>query len=288
MLSSEEIKRHLDTSWAGCNILYKDVTGSTNTDAAELSKEGAPHGTLVVADKQESGRGSRGRGWETPAGSNIAMSMVLRPKAPLQAIPMITLVAGLSVAEAIDSCLGNGEEITARIKWPNDVVINGRKICGILTETHLKPEGGISDVILGIGINVNMTDFPEEIRDFAGSVLTETGTRLDRNELVAACLKRIEVNFESYEKTFDLSLLTGQYEKRLVNCGEKVLLIETDKPTLLAGKTAIEDSFKQNPHLVGTALGITDKGQLRVLMDGGDTRVINAGEVSVRGIYGYV
>ena len=115
MLSSTHIKGQLNTKWAACNIVYKDVTSSTNDDAKELSQGGALHGTLVVADMQRSGRGSRGRGWETPAGTNIAMSLILRPQAGTQDVSMLTLVMGLSVAEAIDLCLsGNGKRSSAR------------------------------------------------------------------------------------------------------------------------------------------------------------------------------
>jgi BirA family biotin operon repressor/biotin-[acetyl-CoA-carboxylase] ligase len=312
MLSSDKIKAALHTDWAGREVIYKEVTGSTNTDAAALAKENAAHGTLVVADKQESGKGSHGRGWETPAGSNIAMSMVLRPTAPMEAISMITLVAGLSVAEAIDRCLTESREtidrsftdsgeavspdatsddrpgVVSRIKWPNDVVIRGRKICGILTEMHPDPAGGIADVILGIGINVNMVDFPQEIRDFAGSVFTQTGVKLDRNLLVARCLERFEENYDKYDKTHDLSLLKEQYERRLVNMGEKVLLLDSARASVVAGQQAVEQSFKGDDREIGTALGITDRGELIVEMDSGEVREVGAGEVSVRGIYGYV
>ena len=201
MLSGEKIAGQLHSRWAACNIVYKDVTGSTNTDARELALSSAIHGTLVVADKQESGRGSNGRGWETPAGTNIAMSLVVRPRVGVLQIPMLTLVMGLSVAEGIELALaeaGAGSEDGSQsasecgIKWPNDVVLGGRKVCGILTELHLKPEGGIDDAVIGVGINVNMVDFPDEIKGVAGSLLTQTGIRVDRNALVARVMERFE------------------------------------------------------------------------------------------------
>ncbi len=315
MLSKEDIERQLDTKWAACNIVYKDVTDSTNNDARDLAADGAPHGTLVVADKQEAGRGSRGRSWETPAGTNIAMSVVLRPDAPGDRISMLTLIMGLSVAEGIDLALEEsgtantergaaniesgtanteiaqqGKELTAsddadhrcKIKWPNDVVIDKRKICGILTELHMNPDNTIRDVVIGVGINVNMTDFPEDIKDIAGSLLSQTGKAVDRSLVVARVMERFEENYEKFQEGYDLSGLKEQYESRLINKGERVKILDP------------REGFE------GTALGITELGEL--LVDAGDAdsgslpaaggnrdvRKIRAGEVSVRGLYSYV
>ncbi|MCR5404949.1 MAG: biotin--[acetyl-CoA-carboxylase] ligase [Butyrivibrio sp.] len=318
MLSENEIKKYLGTNWAGQKIVYKDVTGSTNTDAALLAKEGALHGTVVIADIQESGRGSRGRSWETPGGENIAMSVVLRPSAPPADISMLTLVMGLSVAEGVDraiseslpevagsdnsngyQALGDGDDHSihsafvpgddnpsfsnkrnssgkgrlksfGRIKWPNDIVIDGKKICGILTELHMKPDNTISDVITGVGINVNMVDFPEEIRNIAGSVLSQTGIRVSRSLVVARCLERFEENYEKYDRTYDLSFLKEQYESRLINLNETVRVLDP------------------GGEFEGRALGITKRGALLVRTLNGEIMEINAGEVSVRGLYGYV
>lgn len=266
------------------------MTGSTNSDAAELAKEGAAHGTVVIADRQEKGRGSRGRSWETPGGENIAMSLVIRPTVSPESISMLTLVMGLSVAEGVDEALfetlkdegensfsgdkgvraGEVPEMFCRIKWPNDIVIDRRKICGILTELHMNPDNTISDVITGVGINVNMVDFPDEIKDMAGSLLTQTGIRTDRSLVVAKCLERFEANFEKFEKTHDLSLLKERYESRLININETVRVLDP------------KGEFE------GRAHGITDRGALLVETSDGIEHVINAGEVSVRGLYGYV
>jgi BirA family biotin operon repressor/biotin-[acetyl-CoA-carboxylase] ligase len=319
MLSSEKIAGQLNTKWAARMIVYKDVTGSTNNDARELSKEGAENGTLVVADKQETGRGSNGRGWETPAGTNIAMSLVLRPGVGIERIPMLTLVMGLSVAEGIELALGESaslnpdrqtknaieksepvaqdtchadgiekDEMSCRIKWPNDVVLGGRKVCGILTELHLKPEGGIDDAIIGVGINVNMVDFPDEIKEVAGSLLTQTGVRVDRNTLVARVMERFEENYEKFESTGDMSLLKDGYEARLVNKGQRVMILDTRKVAVVASREAVDEKFRQTKDVQCQCLGITELGALLVRMDSGELREINSGEVSVRGIYGYV
>jgi BirA family biotin operon repressor/biotin-[acetyl-CoA-carboxylase] ligase len=283
MLGKELIEKYLDTTWAGSEIICKDVTGSTNDDAKDLAAAGADHGTLVVADRQDKGRGSRGRSWETPAGANIAMSLIVRPTAPPDRISMLTLVMGLSVAEGIDIAVkesGGGDSSFAgepsMIKWPNDVVMGKRKVCGILTELHMNPDSTIRDVVIGVGINVSMEAFPEELREIAGSLLTQTGIRVDRNLVVARCMERFEANYQSFQMGYDLSALREKYEERLINRGERVRVLDP------------KDGFE------GVALGITDLGELRVEADAPaengekQIRVIGAGEVSVRGLYSYV
>ena len=177
---------------------------------------------------------------------------------------------------------------TCNIKWPNDVVLKDRKICGILTELHMAPEGGISDVVIGVGINVNMARFPEEIRDVAGSLLTGCGRPIDRSLVVARVMERFEENYEKFEKTHDLSLLKDQYEKRLVNKGQRVMLLDTKKAAAVKGSEEVEEKFEKSLEEQGEALGITDKGELIVRMDDGSVREVGAGDVSVRGLYGYV
>ncbi len=289
MLSKEHISEQLDTQWAARNIIYLEETGSTNDDAKKLGEEDAPHGTLVVSDLQKSGRGSRGRSWETPSGTNIAMSLLIRPIAPPERISMLTLVMGLSVAEGIEDAIIakrdrhiskstlmdfsreilSESKLFPQIKWPNDVVIAGKKICGILTELHMNPDNTINNVVIGVGINVNMTDFPEGIKDIAGSVLSTTGMKLDRSAVVACCMKRFEENYESYNKNFDLSLLKENYESRLINKSKLVKVLDP------------KGEYEAIAH------GITRMGALLVSDEEGDEYEINAGEVSVRGLYSY-
>ncbi|WP_051151022.1 biotin--[acetyl-CoA-carboxylase] ligase [Butyrivibrio sp. VCB2006] len=288
-MNKESISENLHTSWAGQNLIYKEETGSTNDDARELGEQGAPHGTLVVADRQITGRGSRGRSWETPQEDNIAMSLLIRPEAPADRISMLTLIMGMSVAEGIEealiaardnalskSTLVNipGEIIAEyktfpQIKWPNDIVIAGKKICGILTELHMNSDNTIRDVVIGVGINVNMTDFPDEIKDIAGSILGTTGVELTRESVIACCMRRFEENYGKYCKTYDMSLLLDQYETRLINRHKLVKVLDP--------KGAYE----------AIAHGITNVGALLVSNEEGEEFEINAGEVSVRGLYGY-
>ncbi len=289
MLSKEHIQEQLHTSWAASYISYKDVTDSTNNDAKRLAEEGAPHGMLVVADKQEAGRGSRGRYWETPAGTNIAMSLIVRPQIPVERVPQLTLVMGLSVAEGIDLAIhesGADSSFACKIKWPNDVVLEGRKCCGILTELHMSPEGGISDVVIGVGINVNMFKFSPEIEGVAGSLLTQTGVRTDRSLVVARVMERFEENYRRFIERCTMELLRQQYEERLINKGQEVMLLE-GTPSV-RDRDEVEKSFKSKTSQQGVAKGITDMGELVVQMDDGQIKNVAAGDVSVRGIYGYV
>ena len=289
MLSGENITRQLDTKWAARNLIYIEETGSTNDNAKELGEKGAPHGTLVVTDHQTTGRGSRGRTWETPKGTNIAMSLLVRPTAPPDKVSMLTLIMGMSIAEGIEAALviAKDEELSRstlvdiprqllaecknypQIKWPNDVVIAGKKICGILTERHMKPDNTINNVVIGVGINVNMTDFPDDIKDIAGSIYSTTGVKLDRSMVVACCMKRFEENYEKYIETYDLRLLKDDYERRLINRRKIVKVLDP------------KGEYEAIAH------GITNTGALIVSDEEGNEYEINGGEVSVRGLYSY-
>lgn len=253
------------TRWAGQNIAFFRETDSTNLRAKQLGDEGAPHGTLVVAEKQNAGRGRRGRGWESPPGCSIYMSILLRPGvAPVKA-PMLTLVMAYSVAEGIRLCTG----LDVEIKWPNDIVLNGKKLVGILTEMSTEIDF-INHVVIGTGINVNMDSFPEEIAKTATSLCKESGKKIKRSPMIAEIMRQFEYNYERYVETEDLSCIRDAYNQLLVNCGREVQILEK------------ENSYR------ALALGINDRGELLVRKGDGSEEAIYAGEVSVRGIYGYV
>ena len=265
VLTGEELKSLMQTQWAGRNIVYYPETDSTNLRIRELGDAGAPHGTLAVADMQTSGRGRRGRTWESPPGSSIYMSILLRPDIIPGAAPMLTLVMACSVAEGISDC----ENVDIRIKWPNDVIAGGKKLVGILTEMSTQIDY-INHVTIGVGINVNMTEFPENIRDTATSLRLETGHEVRRAPLIAAIMKRFEENYAVFLKTQDMSGLMEKYSGMLINLDRDVLVL------------GAEDSYKAH------ALGIDRQGELIVRREDGTEEKIYAGEVSVRGVYGYV
>lgn len=265
ILSQAEILSSIRGSWAGREILYLDEVDSTNTAAKKAAENGAVHGTLVVSERQTGGKGRRGRAWDSPRGTGIFMTLILRPNmAPVHA-SMLTLVAALAVADGIRECTG----AESLIKWPNDIVMSGKKVCGILTEMSADPDC-INYVAVGIGINVNMEEFPEEIRGVAASIFTETGKKTKRSLLISAVMAAFERYYEVFMKTTDMSGLLKDYNGKLANCGRTVRVLDP------AGEYS------------GTAIGIDREGELLVEMEDTTVRRVLSGEVSVRGIYGYV
>lgn len=262
---SAEIKNCLQTKWAGRSLYYLPEVTSTNQYIKELAKTGAPEGTLVAADIQTQGRGRLGRVWTTEPGSNIAMSLLLRPELSSDRVSMVTLVMGLAVASACRKMY----DLPVGIKWPNDVVINGKKLCGILTEMNMK-EMAVEYVVIGTGINVNTKEFPQEICRTATSLLLELGKETSRSKLIAECMNYFEKYYEMFLQTEDLSLLKEQYNELLLNRNRGVRVLEPGN------------------EYSGTALGINKDGELLVEREDGTRMAVYAGEVSVRGVYGYV
>ena len=265
VITKEELDSLMKTRWAGRNILYYDVTDSTNLRIKLAADGGAPHGTLAVADWQTAGRGRRGRMWISPAGSSIYMSILLRPEIRPDKASMLTLVMALSVAEGIEQY----ESLELQIKWPNDIIIRGKKLAGILTEMSTQIDY-INHVTVGVGINVNMTDFPEDISGIATSLQLECGHIVKRAPLIAAVMERLEENYEIFLKTEDLSGLLDRYRALLVNLDRDVQIIGS------------KETYQAH------AIGIGRTGELIVRRKDSTVEKIYAGEVSVRGVYGYV
>ena len=265
LMTEAEIKSLMHTEWVAKEVLYFDTIDSTNTKAQELAEKGYPSGTLVVADKQESGKGRRGRSWVSPSGTGIFMTLMIKPDINPNNASMLTLVASLAVAKAITSV--TGEE--ALIKWPNDIVINGKKVCGILTEMNAQFDY-INHIVVGIGINVHNESFPEEISQMASSLMIEAGgKRFHRAQIIAETMSYFEQYYDTFLKTQDLSALVREYDELLVNRNKSVRVLDPKEP------------------FDGKAMGITPKGEL--IVDTWESRkLVSSGEVSVRGIYGYV
>ncbi len=264
VMNEAEIKSLLHTEWAGQELFCFDETDSTNTKAKELAEQGYPSGTLVVADRQIAGRGRRGRSWDSPAGIGIFMTLLLKPDINPNNASMLTLVTALATAQAISDVTG----AEAKIKWPNDIVINGKKVCGILTEMSAQFDY-INHIVIGIGINVHNESFPEEIRETASSLLLESGKRIHRADLIARFLERFEAGYAIFLQTEDLEGLMKDYNALLVNIQKQVRILDPKEP------------------FEGKAIGITKRGEL--IVDTWESRkLVSSGEVSVRGIYGYV
>ena len=267
LLGKNELLSLQKTAWIGHRLESFDVIGSTNTTAMQMAEEGAVHGTLVVADRQDSGKGRRGRSWMMPAGIAIAMSIVLKPEELLPGnAPMLTLVSALAVVRAMKEQTG----LDAMIKWPNDIVINGKKVCGMLTEMSTQIDY-INHIVVGIGINVLHTaeDFSPDVAAVATSLAMELGRPVSRPALAAALIGELDRLYTAL-KAGDLTDYLAEYRRDCVNLGREVQLISA------AGRETV------------TAVDIDRDFGLVVRQADGTEKIVRSGEVSVRGMYGYV
>lgn len=264
----QAIANALHTDWAGKRLLFYDEIDSTNLQAEIAANQGAREGLLIVADRQTAGRGRRGRDWSSPAGCNIYFSLLLRPEFSLPPASMTTLVMALAVARGIRRTCA-AEETNIGIKWPNDIVAKGRKLCGILTE--MKPSGeGISHIVIGVGINVARQGFDPAIASTAISLEEVCGRRVPRAKLLANILEAFENYYKKFCATENMTPLLEEYNRLLVNRDRQVRVLDP--------KGEYE----------GISKGINAAGELIVETRDGKLAPVYAGEVSVRGIYGYV
>lgn len=264
IIDEKRVREYLHTRWLAKNIWYQTETDSTNTQAKRLGEDAAPNGTLVVTERQTAGRGRRGKAWISPVG-NCYFSILLRPEISVDRASIITLVSALALTRTIRDAVG----LDVMIKWPNDVIANGKKLCGILTESSTDLEY-INYAVVGIGINTNQVDFPDEIQEMASSIRLETGKKINRAELLGNFLNVFEIYYEKFLETEDLSMLLEEYNQFMVNCGREVKIIEKEQERVL------------------TAIGIDKRGRLIVEDKMGEQEKIISGEVSVRGLYGYI
>ncbi|MCI5951515.1 MAG: biotin--[acetyl-CoA-carboxylase] ligase [Anaerostipes sp.] len=264
-ITASEILSRNQASWVGKSIEYFEVTDSTNQRIYDFAEKGREEGLLAVAEEQTGGKGRRGRSWVSPPGTGIWMSLLLRPKVEPQKASMVTIVAALAMTKAMEKITG----MEIRIKWPNDVVLNGKKVCGILTEMSAELEE-IHYIIVGIGINANTESFPEDIQDRATSIYLESGKKVERAAFIAEFCVQFEQYYERFLEMGNLAFLKEEYESYLINIGREVKII------------------KKKEERVRKALGINELGELIVAKSDGTTEIIFSGEVSVRGLYGYV
>lgn len=265
------IEKSLRTKCFGKKVVYYDEIDSTNALAKKLGKQSDTHGMLVIAEQQNAGRGRLGRNWSSPSGCGIWMTLILKPHIHPGHAAMLTLVAALAVNKGIRQ-LG----LNSLIKWPNDIVVNGKKVCGILTEMNTSNEM-LECVVVGMGINANIEFFSKELETTASSLQLESGKKIDRDVLIVDIMKYFEQYYEVFMRTETLKDLVHEYNQVLVNANHEVKIIERDLV------------------FEGIALGIDETGVLLVktqeLEEGtliNKVKAVVAGEVSVRGIYGYV
>lgn len=265
ILTEAELGSLFENEYFGNKIYYYDELDSTNNMAKKKAEDGASHGTLVITECQNGGRGRRGKKWISPSGSGIWMSFILRPEIHPYTASMLTLVAALAAVSALKKIGG----LNCNIKWPNDIVVNGKKVCGILTEMSSELDA-VNYVIIGIGFNVNTTEFDEDIRTIASSLFLETGLKIKRSQVVADFAKCFEKYYKIFIQTQDMNGLMNEYNSLLINAGKEVKI------------NNIKSEF------IGNAIGINERGELLVKKQDGSIENIMSGEVSVRGLYGYV
>lgn len=215
-----EIKKGIKGTFIGKNLYYEEKVDSTSNLARDLAAKGAKNGSAVIADCQEKGRGRNGKTWSSPCGCNIYMSILLKPKFSPEIAQGMTLIAAVSVADSILELTG----LAPKIKWPNDILINSRKVSGILTEMSTRNKL-IDHIIVGIGLNVNAErdSFGPEIRDIASSLLIESGKEehIDRNRMISSILNKFDRYYEMFLST-GLSPVLEQYQKYFGMMGKEI------------------------------------------------------------------
>jgi len=265
ILTLEEIEEYLTTNFIGRNIYYFESLASTNTKAKEIALN-EQEGTIIIAEEQTKGKGRLGRNWISPKKKGIWMSIILKPKLLPSEVAKLTLIGAVAVNRGLED-MGVG----SYIKWPNDILIDGKKVCGILTEMTCELNM-INFVVMGIGINVNLDreDFSEELRDKATSIRLATGEEVDRKRLVGSILNYLEELYIPFEERGDISKTIEICRKKSILIGREVKVIRGDE------------------ELIGKALDIDDEGQLIVEFKDGKIKKLFSGEVSIRGLEGYI
>lgn len=271
-LCPESIRQELKTAWAGRGqIAYAQEMPSTNAVLKQLAREGAPHGSLAVCHHQTAGKGRIGRSWETPPGEALTQSLLLRPRLKPEEAQLCTFAAALAVVRAVKRCCPGLEP---GVKWPNDVVIGSGKCAGILSEMGME-DGRVAYVVTGVGLNVNQLVFPEELRDKAVSLLGEMRRRnaaqppLSRLALLGTYLEEMEALMDALQcRGFDG--IREEYEAVSVTLGKGVQVI------------APAETY------TGVAEAVDETGALLVRLGDGSLRTVLCGDVSVRGLMGYV
>jgi BirA family biotin operon repressor/biotin-[acetyl-CoA-carboxylase] ligase len=255
-----EITRGLATAFLGHKIYHYDRVESTNRTARELASRGVPAGTLVVAEEQTGGRGRMGRGWFSPHGLGIWCSVILRPAVNPMDAPPLTMLAAVAVARVLRRVTG----VEAGIKWPNDLLVGEKKICGILTELSAEMER-VNYLITGMGINVNIDrhQFPPELRETATSVLAETGRRVSRVALLQDLLAELEYWYTLWEREGFAPVLARWKE----------MSVTLHRPVKV---------FTWKESWEGWAEDVAADGSLLLRLPGGECKRVVSGEVSLR------
>lgn len=255
-----EVRPFLTARRFGQKIMYQAVTPSTNRVAKALAVDGAPEGIVVVADAQSGGRGRMGRTWVSPPGVNLYFSLILRPEVPSIRVPQLTLLFAVAIHRALCEV---SPGVMPMIKWPNDILLHEKKVCGVLCEMQSEPEL-THFVVAGIGINVNQADIPPELSQSATSLLLESGCSCSRPQLLAAVLNHFEPLYDEWLLQDDLAFI----------------LPFIDRYSLLSLKEVVID--QRNRTLEGVVTGIAPGGELKLECADGRTVLVSSGEAHIR------
>lgn len=258
-IDAATVQPQLATAWLGRVYFSHGRVRSTNDLARELARDGAPHGTVVVAEAQDAGRGRLGRAWHSPAGEGLYFSAVLRPRLDPASAPPLSLAAAVALAEAVRGFLGR----PPALKWPNDLLVGGRKLAGILIEMEAEP-GRLAHLVLGIGLNVNAASFPDELAERATSIRLERGSPVRRAPVLASILHALERWVDRLEA-----------EGPAPVCAAWLELAE-----LVGRQVTVTVSAGAEP-LHGIALGLDERGALRLELADGRVEVVTAGELTL-------
>lgn len=260
IIDPHEVRAHLEGAGAGRQLEFLKLTASTNADAFRLAENGAAEGTAVMADSQTGGKGRRGRVWSSPAGVNLYCSVVLRPPIMPHEAPQLTFISAVAVARAIEITT----RLTAEIKWPNDLLVSGKKVAGLLNEMSAETDG-INFIILGIGVNLNMTadQFPDDLRHPATSLLLESGERVDRSRFTGTMLNELDRLYADF-LTHGFGPVREEWQQRCNANGRRVLV--SDSGTECAG---------------GSFIGIDSDGAMLLRSDEGVIHRITCGDVRI-------
>lgn len=261
LLLCQEIMDTIPTKSIGKEIIFFTETDSTNTQLKKIGQNKGNEGIVAIAESMTQGRGRLGRVWTAPKFTGLWFSILLKPNIAPQNASAITLISGIAVANAIENTI----DLKVDIKWPNDILVNNKKICGILTEMDCEIDN-INFVILGIGINVNVENFPEELNDIATSLYLEIGENVDRNILFKNVLIEFEKLYTRFVENDDgFKQFIEEYEEKCMNIGNKIRVF---------GKEEFD----------AVGVRITENGGLVVKRDdSGAEEIVVSGEVSVRG-----
>lgn len=264
-LNLQEIEAYLDTSFIARTIHHFDRMDSTNQKAKEIGAEEV-EGTIVLAEEQTGGRGRLGRTWASPRGKGLYLSIILKPDINPEKLSQITLIAAAALCQALEDL-----DIGGKIKWPNDIILENKKVAGILTEIAFK-SNKINHCVMGIGINVNLDreDIPEELRDKAGSLRLFTGKEIKREKLLGGFLNHFEELYVPFKERGDIS---------------KTIKISREHSLLIGRNVRIRGEGREE---IGEVLDINEEGELVVKLEDASIRTIFSGEVSIRGMEGYI